>query len=410
MGFASGFRTGLAAGGAERSNMPIVQSLGQMIQGYRERAKKPAISLGRGGFGPSSYDKYVARKAAEEAAAEEKRRYDEEMKMQREKMATQQQAAQVQEQRTQEAHESQMASQAQQREQAAAMFERSKKKEDRIEAYRALLQGVAAGNKALVEQSWAALSPDMEEKDAKTWAPIKDEMVQDPETGEQYRKFTVGRDPKTGQESDKALPAPSINFNQDGTITAEFPSPSGKSQSITYQDADDFMKRSPVAFMNPEFESSKSLADKGKKERQAEEDKRKQRKEQRDIAKYDLGIINDQIKEVQTQIENAEIDPDRGEAMLKDLRKEKNSIIARAKKGGRPQEKTAVAKAGGAGKKGEPWQQHPRTRTLGFAGEEAPEGEPDARRGKDGFWYRPDPDNPGQWQLITKPDTTIAAH
>jgi hypothetical protein len=314
MGFASGFRTGLLTGGGPRSAMPIVQGLGSMIDRLQARSKRGG-SVRYAGKGESSYDKYTKRKQQEEAAAEEKRRYEAEQRagQEREQMASnlatqqaEEKAAQaaVVEERTAETHASKMATEKQEREKAAAMFKRSKKKEDRIEAFRGILQGAAAGNKALVEESWAALAPDMPEgdKEQADWQAIKEEPyidpetgqpAVDPETGKPVRKFTVGRD-KDGNESKKAMPAPAVDFNEDGSITVEYPGSEG--EVTTYADMEQF--KQAISVLNPEYESDKSLkAAEGRK-------KSKRAEEKHELAKIkaEQDRINDMIK--------AEGDPD----------------------------------------------------------------------------------------------------
>lgn len=334
MGFASGFRTGLAAGGAERSMMPLVQGLGQMIGHYAEKAKKPAIRYSFG-TGESSYDKYVKRKAAEEAAAEEKRRYEESMRMQREQMATQQQAAEAQEARAAETHESQMASQAQQREQAAELFERSKKKEAKIEAFRGLLQGAASKNKALTEQAWAALTPEMDEDTQKKWAKVEKEPWIDPATGQPgvdskgnpIMKYSVGRD-KDGNEDPKAMPAPAVTYNEDGSTTVEFPT--GETQ--TFGSDDEF--KNFLALFHPEAESTKPL---GSKEEKA------QATEKRAKEKHQLALIEAEQKRIDKARQNESVDPDVLDERQAKLDKRREKITGGVEgKGGR-QTKTLMA-------------------------------------------------------------------
>lgn len=399
MGFATGFRTGLAAGGAGRSMMPIVQGLGSMISRLEERTKPRAIRFGGKIGGPSSYDKYVARKQAEEAAAEEKRRYDEKVRMQRQQMATQQQAAEQKEARAQEMHEQKIQSIEAERERASEMFTRSKKKEDRVEAFRGLMIGAASKNKALTEASWAALAPDAEdEKQAQEWAQFKEETVEDPNTGESYRKFTVGRNPDTGQESEKAMPAPAVTYNEDGSTTVEFPG--GESQTF----ADDEEFKNFLAVFHPEAESSKSLG--------AKDDKQKTAKENQELKKIDaeqkrLDKAQARIDKM-SQSDTADLDEidkqqaalDKKQAKL-DKRRQK---ITGGVEGGTPQEQQQRAVAA----EKEMYKQNPRTGTLGYAGEDPPPDNPNATRAPDGFWYEPGPG--GKWKLVTKQGTTIAAH
>jgi len=310
MGFASGFRTGLATGD-RRSMMPIVQGLGSMIDRIQARNKRGSVRFA-GSSGPSSYEKYTARKDQEEAAAEEKRRYEAGQMAEREQMATEQQAAEAQaeqaavgEERAAETHASRMATEQQQREKAAEMFKRSKKKEDRIEAFRGLLQGAASHNKALVEEAWAALSPDMPEgeKESQEFAAYKEEMVEetDPVTGEvigQHRKFTVGRDPKTGAESEKALPGPAVTFNDDGSVTVESP---GEDEPKTFANDDEFLKY--LAIFHPEAENKQSLE---AAEKKAETKKERTRKGE----KHQLALIKAEQGRIDKARTNESVDPD----------------------------------------------------------------------------------------------------
>lgn len=339
MGFASGFRTGLATGDVRRSAMPIVQGLGSMIDRIAARNKKGSVRIAGGG-GPSSYDKYTARKDQEEAAAEEKRRYDAEQEKERvalrkresqetELKATQEEQAAVTEQRAQETHTSQMANQALERDKARQIVERSNKKETRIEAYRALLQGIAAGNKALTEEAFAALTPDFGTKDgeggkrAKEWEPIKETAVIDPETGQAsvdpntgrpYRKFTVGRD-KEGNESTTAMPAPSIDFNDDGSITVEFPTPDGVGNPVTYASADEFINQGGIMHMNPEFETGEAAT----KRRKAKKN------ESRAADKHELALIKAEQTRIDKMI-SQEKDPDVTDALQAKLDKRRQKV------------------------------------------------------------------------------------
>lgn len=340
MGFASGFRTGLATGDVRRSAMPIVQGLGSMIDRIAARNKKGSVRFAGGSGGPSSYEKYTANKKEEEAAAEEKRRYETEQTKEAEALksreaqetelkAQQEEQAAVTEQRAQETHASQMANQALERDKARQVVERSNKKEKRIEAYRALLQGIAAGNKSLTEEAFAALTPDFGTKEgeggkrAKEWAPITETPVIDPETGQAsvdpntglpYRKFTVGRD-KEGNPSKKAMPAPSIDFNDDGSITAEFPTPDGVGNPVTYASADEFLDKAGIKHMNPEYETG-GAADK----------KRKSKKEEtRKDEKHQLALIKAEQTRIDKMI-SQEADPDVTDALQAKLDKRRQKI------------------------------------------------------------------------------------
>ena len=382
MGFATGFRTGLEAGGAGRSNMPIIQGLGSMIGQLAERNKRGSVRFA-GGKGPSSYDKYVARKDQEEAAAEEKRRYEAGQVAQREEMATQQQAAavqaeqaQAQEGRAAEAHESQMQSQQAQREQAASMFERSKKKEARVEAYRGLLQGAASRNKALTEASWAALTPDMPEEEAKEWAPYKEEMVEetDPQTGKvtQHRKFTVGRD-KAGQESPNALPGPAVTYNADDSVTVEYP---GEDEPKTYANDEEF--KQSLALFHPEAESSKSLDEKEKK-RKVE---RAEEKHETAMAKASRDEIMDEQKRLDTDKEQGRVKPEE----VKERQKAINEMWASYKKGKKGKQYKTAKVVDPEGKE-----------MLAYADEKKPQGKYPGKlkRDENGAWNYVDPKNPG---------------
>jgi hypothetical protein len=382
MGFASGFRTGLATGEQRRSMMPIVQGLGSMIDRIERRNKKGSIRFG-GSSGPSSYDKYVARKDKEEVAAEEKRRYESEQDQLRQReqqatdlAATQAEQAEVVEQRTAETHESKMATQAQQREKAATMFARSEKKESRIEAYRGFIQGIQSRNKALTEASWAALAPDMPEKEAAEWAPIKEEPYLDPETGQPVvdpttgqpiRKFTTGRDEK-GQESDKAMPAPAVTYNDDGSIAVEFP---GQPEPVVYADAREFSEQIGYA-MNPEFEKKRS--DEETKER------RYQKKEKRLDRKERLAHVQTKIKRLEKQRANDEIeDMDKYKTDMAALVKKEDKLMGSA----RAKEYKTVKVTTPEGEE-----------MLAYADKQKPKGKYPANLQQDenGAWYYTDPE------------------
>jgi len=373
MGFASGFRTGLATGGERRSMMPIVQGLGSMIDRIEKRNKKGSVRFGGKIGGKSSYDKYTERKDAEAAQAEEQRRYDtqQEQLKEREAMATEQAAVQaeqaaVTEQRTAEKHASQMETESQQREKAAKLFERSEKKEKRVEAYRGFIQGIQSRNKALTEASWAALAPDQPKGQEKDWAEIETEDYIDPATGEKVmdkegnpiKKYIVGR----GKDDKKGMPAPSIEFNDDGSIAIQYP---GAPEPEVHPDAKTFAEN--VGYhLNPEFETgSKGDKDQKKEKRQAQQDK--------------LKLVEKKIKRLQKSWDNETYTGSEDEfaadmAALTDQEEE----LTTGKK--RTKQKTAVAKKPS-------WKQVLGDDGKPHTGEEPPPDFPNARRNSKGEWW-----------------------
>jgi hypothetical protein len=384
MGFASGFRTGLATGGERRSMMPIVQGLGSMIDRIERRNKKGSIRFG-GKIGESSYDKYTKRKDAEAAAAEEKRRYDESVQMKREQMETQQakeaeqaeRQAVADEQKAQ-MHEEKIASIQQKRDEAAKLFERSEKKEARIEAYRGFIQGIQSRNKELTEASWAALSPEVPKGEEKDWAKIETEDYIDPETGEKVmgkdgkpiKKYIVGR----GKKDKKGMPAPSVEYNDDGSIAVTFP---GQTEPEIYADTQTFAEQ--IGYMlNPEFETD-GKEDKGKK------------KTQKENVKNQLKFVDQDIKELQKRYDNE--DPDLSDedykTQMADLKEQRKQLRAAAT-GRRPaKKKTAVAAA------------EPNI----YAGEDPPADFPNAKRAPDGNWYVAEG---GKWKPVEVTEENVA--
>lgn len=317
MGFAQGFQAGSSIGG-NRSNMPLVQGMGSMIDRLANRNKQGSIRFG-GPSGPSSYDKYVARKDKEAAAAEEQRRFEisQEAQKQREQEQTDLNERKMAEQAETNAQNraltaEKIAQVQEQRAQARKIVERSEKKEKRIEAYRAFLQGMASGNKALAEESWAALTPDIAEDDenAGGWAEIKNEPLIDPETGQPQvdpqtgkpiRKFTVGRDEKGG-EGKNAMPAPSVDFNEDGSVTVDYPVPGAdQREPVTYASVDEFMNQTGN-FMNPELE----VGGKAKKDTEG----RAVRREERQIKNDEIKEARAAMKQAEADLNNAAIDED----------------------------------------------------------------------------------------------------
>lgn len=381
MGFASGFRTGLATGDVRRSAMPIVQTLGSMIDRLAARNKKGSVRFASGDSGPSSYDKYTARKDQEEAAAEEKRRYDTEQAQlkQREQQETDQAAVQAEreaagEERAVEMHQAEMKSIQAERDEAAKLFERSEKKEKRIEAYRGFIQGIQSRNKALTEQAWATLAPDMPEKEAKEFAPYKKEMIPDPAdpTGEtMVAKYTVGRD-KDGNESESAMPAPSVDYLDDGSIQVQYP---GDEQPQIYADAKEFAEQ--IGYhLDPEFETGEASAKKrkGKKE------------EQRKSEKHQLALIKAEQSRIDKERSNETTDPDildKRQAKL-DARREK--ITGGVEGKGAEEVKTATITTPG-GKE-----------MLAYAGDKKPPNAPEnTKRDENDAWYSTDKDGKRQY-------------
>jgi len=314
--------------------MPLVQGLGSMIDRLASRNKPKSVRFG-GSSGPSSYDKYVARKDQEAATAEEQRRYETEQEAQKQretqetvlKEREQQEKAAAAEQ-TRALNQEKITQVQEQREQAKKLVERSEKKEKRIEAYRAFLQGVASGNKALAEEAWGALTPDIADDDenAQGWAQVKEEPVldangqpmKDPKTGKVIKKFTTGRDPKGG-EGKNAMPAPSVDFNEDGSITVDFPVPgTDKREPVTYADADEFMN-GVGNFMNPELELS------GKQKKDTEG--RAVRREERQIRNDEIKEARAAMKQAAEDLNDAAID----EAEYNQIVAENKQIIEEAK-------------------------------------------------------------------------------
>jgi len=374
MGFASGFRTGLATGGERRSMMPIVQGLGSMIDRIEKRNKKGSVRFGGKIGGKSSYDKYTERKDREAAEAEEQRRYDTQQQQakEREAMATEQAAVQAERQavmdtQKQEAHESKMESEAQQRDKAAKLFERSEKKEKRVEAYRGFIQGIQSRNKALTEASWAALAPDMPEEQAKDWAAVEtEEYINpktgepeiDPKTGKPIKKYIVGR----GKKDQKGLPAPAIEFQDDGSIAIQYP---GTDEPEVYPDAQQFAEN--VGYhLNPEFETgSKGDKDQKKEKRQKQQD--------------NLKLVEKKIKRLQKSWDNETYTGSEDEfaadmAALTDQEEE----LTTGKK--RQKEKTAVAQKPS-------WKQVLGADGNPHTGEEPPPEFPNAKRNAKGEWW-----------------------
>jgi hypothetical protein len=387
MGFASGFRTGLASGGGggqRRSMMPIVQGLGSMIDRIERRNKKGSVRIGGKIGGKSSYDKYTERKDAEAAAAEEQRRYDAAQGQKREQMQTDQAAAEqqaerqaVQDEQAAQMHEEKVASIQQKRDEAAKLFERSEKKEKRIEAYRGFVQGIQSRSKALTEASWAALAPDMPKDEEKDWAEIETEDYIDPKTGKPVmdkngkpiKKYIVGR----GKKDQKGMPAPSVEYNDDGSIAVTFP---GSDEPEIYADAKTFAEQ--IGYhLNPEFETDEKGGKGKKKER---------RQETQDQLKY----VEKKIKRLQKRYDNEDPDlsDDDFKAQMAELEAEEDRLMGRG-------EKTEVAAGGEA------------EQAAGnlYAGEDPPPDYPNAKRAPDGNWYVAEG---GKWKPVLESEENVA--
>jgi hypothetical protein len=342
------------------------------LQNKNKRGRTTVLSSG-----PSSYDKYRERKEREEAVEEEKRRYENEQRRldERERQTTQleqqkieQRAPLIEQQAATAAEQAQNLQQ--QRAQAQELFKRSKKKEDRIEAYRGLLQGLASRNKALAEEGWAALTPDLPDENREQWAEVKRGIVTDPETGEPVidpqtgkpiRRFQAGR-----PEDDKAMPAPNINFNDDGSITVEFPGPGGRADAITYADADELIQKGGVGMINPEFEQDA---------KSARGETRLAKKESRLDKTTRAKELRYKIKDLDKQMENDLISRE-------EYKKQRKAMTDRLDK--------LTGIAGDIAKKSEVKSFIDKEGQEVYNGKKKPYGYPKAKRAPNGGWYIPD--------------------
>lgn len=356
MGVGSAFTGGYNAAKAaqqQRSYMPMINTLGQMIRDARARIPRTTTRIAFNS-GPSSAEmrsqEIQRRHDLEKLQEEEKYRYEMERQRQEELDAQKQQAQQAEEARRQEAHDVAI----QQKKQAGEIQQQKAGQEQktvqRQEAYQQAVQGLMMGDSQLVEDALLKMMPDKS-------GPEQD-VVSFGTTKEGYR--SVKARPQTRQ-------VPKFIFHPDGYVGVVFP---GKDKPVVFKDAQEAFTRI-IAPMNPQRLTQKPGTAK-------------------DLVAEEKNLMEADYKRKKLQ---AEIHKDAHEAAMKQFEadgyyqpalyddkkywKAYNDYVQRAT-GEPPKTAQGQPKQGRAATSGKPKQ---------YRGEQPPEGFPNARRGPRGGWY-----------------------
>ena len=330
--YASGYN---ATRKQQRSLMPAVNTLSNIIA---DRRRRNAISVRFGPAGPSAEqrsDEFFNRDAEqnaqlqlEEAQRKEQQRYERDQSL-----------LEREEARRQEAHEMQMAQQEQAIGQQAESFDRATGKDDRLQAYEMVKQGLMSRDPKMVNQALSALAPESAD------------VITEGEPVDGARSFKGRKD------------VPQFIFDPESDyVGVVFP---GQEKPTVFKDSQQAFQQ-VLAPMNPAHEKTK---DQIASEKNTSEAQYKRKKLQADVHKDAHNAAMKQF-EADGYYQPALFDQKKFDAAYKDY----------------------VTKATGEppAEVPKPTAKEKKARAIPdniYKGDKPPADFPDARRGKDGGWY-----------------------